>query len=75
MKKISVEEFKKDIKNICSSIIKNDEAFLIEYKSKNIVAISLSRYNKLLDSTHLYKEISKIKSIKTTELDKNAPWE
>lgn len=75
MKKICVEEFRKDIKNICSSIIKNDEVFLIEYKNKNIVAISLNRYYKLLDSFYLSKEINSIQSIKTTELERNAPWE
>ena len=59
MKKISVEEFRKDIKNICSSIIKNDEAFLIEYKSKNIVAISLNRYNNCwIQFTYIKKSIT-----------------
>ena len=61
--------------NLAESCIAKNDVINIATDNGNVILISEKRYNIMIDSIYLARDIRKVENTKTKEFDKTSPWD
>lgn len=81
MKKLNIVKAKNELPALVAYCIKNNDTININTKEGNVILLSKSKYDSLIETLYLagikgvYEDIEEVVNTPTPDFSKDAPWE